>query len=118
LSKYFSSNHLAQVLLAKKVNAVSLVLQHLLAAFIAADRAGIIRFWNPGAARLFGYARQEALEQSLNLIIPGRLRQRHWDGHNQVIQTGHSRYADSDLLSLPASAKIVPQSPCSSPSPQ
>ena len=71
-------------------------------AIIAADRAGIIRFWNPGAERLLGYARQEALEQSLNLIIPERLRQRHWDGYNQVIQTGHSRYSDSDLLSVPA----------------
>jgi PAS domain S-box-containing protein len=74
-------------------------------AIIAADRAGIIRFWNPGAERLFGYARQEALEQSLNLIIPERLRQRHWDGYNHVIQTGQSRYADSELLSVPAIRK-------------
>jgi PAS domain S-box-containing protein len=74
-------------------------------AIIAADRAGIIRFWNPGAERLLGYARQEALEQSLNLIIPERLRQRHWDGYNQVIQTGHSHYSDSDLLSVPAIRK-------------
>jgi PAS domain S-box-containing protein len=74
-------------------------------AIIAADRAGIIRFWNPGAERLFGYARQEALEQSLNLIIPERLRQRHWDGYNHVMQTGYSRYADSDLLSVPAIRK-------------
>ena len=74
-------------------------------AIIAADRAGIIRFWNPGAERLFGYARREALERSLNLIIPERLRQRHWDGYNHVIQTGHSRYADSDLLSVPAIRK-------------
>ena len=74
-------------------------------AIIAADRAGIIRFWNPGAERLFGYASQEALEQSLNLIIPERLRQRHWDGYNHVIQTGHSRYAESDLLSVPAIRK-------------
>jgi PAS domain S-box-containing protein len=54
-------------------------------AIIAADRDGIIRFWNPGAERLFGYARREALEQSLNLIIPERLRQRHWDGYNRVM---------------------------------
>jgi len=74
-------------------------------AIIAADRAGIIRFWNPGAERLFGYARHEALEQSLYLIIPERLRQRHWDGYNHVIRTGHSRYADSDLLSVPAIRK-------------
>ena len=74
-------------------------------AIIAADRAGIIRVWNPGAERLFGYARQEALEQSLNLIIPERLRQRHWDGYNRVIQTGHSRYTEGDLLSVPAIRK-------------
>jgi len=49
-------------------------------AIIAADRHGIIRFWNPGAERLSGYSRDEALGQSLDLIIPGRLRQRHWDG--------------------------------------
>jgi PAS domain S-box-containing protein len=74
-------------------------------AITAADRAGIIRFWNPDAERLFGYACQEALEQSLNLIIPERLRQRHWAGYNHVIQTGHSRYGDSDLLSVPAIRK-------------
>jgi PAS domain S-box-containing protein len=73
-------------------------------AIIAADRAGIIRFWNPGAERLLGYARQEALEQSLNLIIPERLRQ-NWDGYNHVIETGHSRYSDRDLLSVPAIRK-------------
>jgi PAS domain S-box-containing protein len=51
------------------------------------------------------YARREALEQSLNLIIPERLRQRHWDGYNHVIQTGQTRYAESDLLSVPAIRK-------------
>ena len=61
-------------------------------AIIAADRAGIIRFWNPGAERLFGYAHREALEQSLNLIIPERLRQRHWDGYNHVLgDVAHDR---------------------------
>ena len=74
-------------------------------AIIAADRTGIIRVWNPGAERIFGYARQEALEQSLDLIIPERLRQRHWDGYNRVIQTGHSRYAEGELLSVPAIRK-------------
>jgi len=45
------------------------------------------------------------LEQSLDLIIPERLRQRHWVGYNNVIQTGHSRYTESDLLSVPAIRK-------------
>jgi PAS domain S-box-containing protein len=74
-------------------------------AIIAADREGIIRFWNPGAERLFGFDSAEALGQSLDLIIPERLRQRHWDGFGQVIRTGQSRYAETDLLSVPAVRK-------------
>ena len=38
-------------------------------AIIAADRDGVIRFWNPGAARLFGYSHDEAISYSLDLII-------------------------------------------------
>ena len=34
-------------------------------AIIAADKEGIIRFWNPGAERIFGYARDAAIGQSL-----------------------------------------------------
>lgn len=69
---------------------------------MAADREGIIRFWNPGAKRLFGHSSDEALGQSLDLIIPERLRQQHWDGFSQVMQTGQSRYGESDVLSVPA----------------
>lgn len=74
-------------------------------AIIAADRDGIIRFWNPGAERLFGYSSGEATGRSLDLIIPERLRQRHWDGYRRVMTTGASRYGDSDLLSVPAVRK-------------
>jgi len=45
-------------------------------AIIAADRDGIIRFWNPGAERIFGYIRDDAIGRSLDLIIPERLQQR------------------------------------------
>jgi PAS domain S-box-containing protein len=46
-------------------------------AIVAADSGGIIRFWNPGAERIFGYSRDEALGRSLDLIVPERLQQRH-----------------------------------------
>jgi len=39
-------------------------------AIIAADKEGTIRFWNPGAERIFGYARHDAIGQSLDIIIP------------------------------------------------
>lgn len=71
-------------------------------AIIAADRHGNITFWNPGAERVFGYAAAGAMGQSLDLIIPERLRQRHWDGYNQVISSGRSRYGEADVLSVPA----------------
>jgi PAS domain S-box-containing protein len=71
-------------------------------AIVAADRDGIIRVWNSGAERIFGYTVAEALGRSLDLIIPERLRQRHWDGYRRTMETGKSRYGDGDLLSVPA----------------
>jgi len=71
-------------------------------AIVAADRDGIIRFWNPGAARIFGHSADDAVGRSLDLIIPERLRQRHWDGYRRTMETGQSRYGEGDLLSVPA----------------
>jgi PAS domain S-box-containing protein len=33
---------------------------------VAADRDGMIRFWNPGAERIFGYASSAAIGRSLD----------------------------------------------------
>jgi PAS domain S-box-containing protein len=74
-------------------------------AIVAGDHGGLIRFWNPGAERIFGYTAGEAIGQSLDIIIPERLRKAHWDGWHRVMQTGQSRYAGSDLLSVPAIRK-------------
>lgn len=70
-------------------------------AIVATDREGRIVFWNPGAERIFGFASQEAVGQSLDLIIPENLRARHWEGFRHVMQTGESRYGHGDLLSVP-----------------
>jgi PAS domain S-box-containing protein len=70
-------------------------------AVIAADRAGVITFWNPGAERIFGHAAGQAVGQSLDLIIPERLRAAHWRGFREVMRTGRSRYGVGDLLSVP-----------------
>lgn len=74
-------------------------------AVIYADREGIIRFWNGGAARIFGFSATDALGQSLDLIIPPRLRQRHWDGYQHMMTTGQSQHAPHELLSVPAQTK-------------
>lgn len=71
-------------------------------AVIATDREGTIRLWNAGAERIFGHRVGDALGRSLDLIIPERLRQAHWDGWTRVLETGESRYDEGDLLSVPA----------------
>jgi PAS domain S-box-containing protein len=70
-------------------------------AILFADREGIIRLWNAGAEATFGFSAEEALGQSLDLIIPEKLRQRHWDGYHRVMASGETKYG-SDLLSVPA----------------
>ena len=74
-------------------------------AIIAADKKGIIRFWNPGAERIFGFSSTDAIGQSLDIIIPERLRQRHWDGYDLAMKTGRSRYGEGDVLAVPAIRK-------------
>jgi len=74
-------------------------------AIIAADKEGKIFFWNPGAERIFGHTSADALGRSLDIIIPDRLRQRHWDGYSQVMKSGESRYGLGDVLAVPGVAK-------------
>jgi len=70
-------------------------------AVLVSDRDGIIRLWNRGAELVFGHSAAEALGQSLDLIIPERLRARHWEGYHRVMATGETRYG-TQLLSVPA----------------
>ena len=73
-------------------------------AVVICDRDGVIRFWNAAAERLFGFAPTEALGCSLDLIIPERLRARHWAGFEKALATGQTRY-EHDVLRVPATHK-------------
>lgn len=70
-------------------------------AVIAADPAGAITLWNPAAVRMFGHTEGEAMGQSLDLIIPQRQQQRHWDGYEKTMATGQTKYGN-DVLRVPA----------------
>ena len=59
------------------------------------------KLWNAGAEAIFGYSSEEALGQTLDIIIPERLRQRYWQGYRTVISTGATRYG-RELLAVPA----------------
>lgn len=73
-------------------------------AILISDIDGIILFWNYGAEQLFQYSSQEAVGQSLDLIIPENLRSRHWDGYRRVMASGETKYK-TGLLSSPGIRK-------------
>jgi PAS domain S-box-containing protein len=74
-------------------------------AVVYADAEGVIRLWNRGATRIFGFTEAEALGRSLDIIIPENLRERHWQGYRATMRTGQSRYGDGQILSVPALRK-------------
>lgn len=74
-------------------------------AILYSDKEGVIRFWNGGCERIFGYGAVEAIGRSLDIIIPEGLRERHWRGHRETIRTGRTKYGAGDLLAVPAIRK-------------
>jgi PAS domain S-box-containing protein len=70
-------------------------------AIVVSDASGTITLWNTAAERMFGYSQVEALGQSLDLIVPERLRKRHWDGYDKTMKTGITKYGN-DVLRVPA----------------
>lgn len=74
-------------------------------ALVFADAAGVIRVWNRGAERLFGFTEAEALGQQLDIIVPAGLRERHWHGFHETMRTGQTRYGDGQILAVPAIRK-------------
>lgn len=71
---------------------------------VLADVEGRIRHWSDGAERLFGWTRADAEGQSLDLIVPPDLRERHWNGFHRAMRTGESK-ADGATSNLPVSCK-------------
>ena len=68
---------------------------------IVCDAKGDVVYWNAASERIFGFSRADALGQSLDLIIPQRQRQRHWDGYHKTMDTAVTKYG-ADLLRVPA----------------
>jgi PAS domain S-box-containing protein len=67
-------------------------------ALIYADRSGIITRWNRAASTLFGFSADEALGQSLDLIIPEHLRAAHWKGFDAALESGTMKLAGRPTL--------------------
>ncbi|HJM75194.1 MAG TPA: PAS domain S-box protein [Dehalococcoidia bacterium] len=66
-------------------------------AIILADLEGVIREWNAAAERIFGYSAAEAIGQRLDLIVPERFRDAHWEGYQRATNDGETKYAGQSL---------------------
>lgn len=71
-------------------------------AILISDHGGTVRYWNAAAERVFGFRATEALGVSMDLIIPERLRGRHWAGWETTMRTGVTRYGEGQMLAVPA----------------
>ena len=68
---------------------------------VCSDARGEITFWNDAAERLFGHSAAEAMGQSIDLIIPERMRRGH-DGGLYRIATGGELQLLGKTVELPA----------------
>ena len=57
-------------------------------AVVFCDLEGTIRVWNAGCEKVFGWSAEQAIGQSLDLIIPERMRKAHWDGFHAAMERG------------------------------
>ena len=71
-------------------------------AVLVCDRTGTERYWNWAVERVFGFGETEAVGASMDLIIPDRLRARHWAGWDAAMKNGTTRYGEGQLLAVPA----------------
>lgn len=74
------------------------IVESLADALIYSDTDGVIRGWNAAATEVFGFAAEETIGRSLDLIIPERLRAAHWSGFHRAMQTGGTRLAGRATL--------------------
>lgn len=85
-------------------------------AIVVVDPTGTIRHWSPGATALFGHA--DPVGQTLDVIVPPELRERHWEGFRRAIATGESpisggrinipvRCADGEVRSFPGTFSVL-----------
>jgi PAS domain S-box-containing protein len=89
-------------------------------AVVIADPSGIICFWSVGAEKAFGYRADQAVGQTLDLIVPPEHRDAHWKGFQRAVATGSAdveglitpfpvRRASGDIEETPGRLTLVRQ---------
>ena len=71
-------------------------------ASVTVDRKGIIRQWGESVTDVVGYSADDAVGQSLDVVIPPVLRPMHWWGFDQAMKSGR---LNKELFKVPAVCK-------------
>jgi len=66
-------------------------------ATIYSDKEGLVRLWNAAAEKMFGFSAEQALGQSLDIIIPEKLRKMHWRGFDAAIAAGVTKHSGKPM---------------------
>ncbi|MFB6194814.1 MAG: PAS domain-containing protein [Haloplanus sp.] len=74
-------------------------------AVMFADVDGIIRIWNDAAVEIFGYSREEAIGESLDIIVPEEFRDAHWRGYDEALDAGETTSPTVTRTQVPALCK-------------
>lgn len=64
------------------------ILKSIHEAVVYADLKGVIQYWNQGSETVFGFSAEDAVGQSLDIIIPEKMRKAHWEGYDKAIAHG------------------------------
>jgi len=65
---------------------------------IIASSDGTILEWNAGAARIFGWTREQALGENIDMLVPDNQKDRHWEGYDRVLASGETKFSGGELL--------------------
>lgn len=66
-------------------------------AMIYSDMQGRVRVWNAAASKMFGFSAEQAIGQSLDIIIPEKLRKAHWRGFDAAIAAGVTKHSGKPM---------------------
>ena len=69
-------------------------------AVIIASNDGTILEWNAGAARIFGWSRDQAVGENIDMMIPDNQKDQHWEGYDKVLESGETKFGDGNLLNV------------------
>ena len=71
-------------------------------AVIIASNDGTILEWNEAATRIFGWSREQAVGENIDMMIPDNQKDDHWAGYDRVLESGETKYGEGNLLNVSA----------------